>query len=273
MSSVQNQINEQCAAEAFTKQSVIFDELYARNTIIQYKRERVREHVLRYLKPRSAILELNSGTGEDAIFFAKQGHQVHATDLSAGMQDVLQKKVNYNNLNDSISFEQCSYTSLAFLKDKGPYDLVFSNFAGLNCTNELDLVLKSFSSLLKPGGMVTLVILPKVCLWEFLLVFKGKFKIAIRRILRANKQNAHLEGTLFTCWYYNPAFVIRHMKDDYDLVNIEGLCTLVPPSYLENFAEKYPKIYRFLRAKEDLLKSRWPWRSIGDYYIISLRKK
>lgn len=273
MSATVDKLNETRAAEAFTRQSIKFDELYGGNTIVQYKRDRVREHVLRYLEPRSSILELNSGTGEDAVFFANHGHQVHATDISSGMQAVLAKKVSQNMLNHSISFEQCSFTSLDLMKNRGPYDLLFSNLAGLNCTNELDTVLKSFEALLKPGGIVTLVILPEFCLWETLLVFKGKFRTAFRRFFRTKQPNAHLEGQMFNCWYYNPSFVIHHMKDAFELVSVEGLCTLVPPSYLENFAEKYPKTYRFLKLKEDRLKSRWPWRSIGDYYIISLRKK
>ena len=66
------------------------------------------------------------------------------------------------------------------LKNRGPYDHIFSNFAGLNCTDELNKVLDSFNCLLKPGGFVTLVILPKFCLWEFLLLFKGKFKLLSR---------------------------------------------------------------------------------------------
>jgi ubiquinone/menaquinone biosynthesis C-methylase UbiE len=65
-------LNEQIAETAFSKQSGVFDALYSDNTIINYKRKRVREHILRYLKPGSHILELNSGTGEDALFFARK---------------------------------------------------------------------------------------------------------------------------------------------------------------------------------------------------------
>src|SRR5476649_2263883 len=83
---------EQAAAAAFNKQAPLFDSLYSRDTIIQYKRKRVREHVMRFLPTRSHILELNAGTGDDAIYFAQQGHTVHATDISAGMQEVLGKK-------------------------------------------------------------------------------------------------------------------------------------------------------------------------------------
>jgi hypothetical protein len=134
-------------------------------------------------------------------------------------------------------------------------------------------VLASFSSLLKPGGFVTLVILPKFCLWETLLVFKGKFRTAFRRFFSNKGAKAHVEGTNFRCWYYNPSYIVKRLKAEFDLVDVEGLCTIVPPSYIDNFAEKYPRTFKFLENKEDKLKSRWPWKFIGDYYIISLRKK
>src|SRR4051812_35684113 len=92
MENTASDINEQQAAAAFTKQSVGFDKLYGSNIIVQYKRDRVRGHVEQYLRPASTILELNSGTGDDAIWFAQLGHSVHATDISAGMQSILEKK-------------------------------------------------------------------------------------------------------------------------------------------------------------------------------------
>lgn len=265
--------NEQLAEEAFTAQSVIFDQLYSGNTIVNYKRGRVRKHVLQYLATDSLILELNSGTGDDALFFAKQGHRVHATDISTGMQQELKRKVVENGLQHKISNELCSYTALQQLKNKGPFDHIFSNFAGLNCTDELDKVLDSFNELLKPGGTITLVVLPKFCLWEFMLIFKGKFRTAFRRFFSNNGSKAHIEGAYFKCWYYSPLFIINRLKNHFNLLGIEGLCTIVPPSYIEGFAEKHPFAYRFLREKEGKLKSRWPWKYMGDYYIISLKKK
>jgi ubiquinone/menaquinone biosynthesis C-methylase UbiE len=265
-------INEQHAEKAFTGQSGIFDELYSTDTIINYKRARVREHVLQYLTSSSSILELNSGTGEDALYFANHGHQVHATDVSPGMQEQLKLKVNKYKMDDRVSNELCSYTNLDQLKNKGPYDLIFSNFAGLNCTRELDKVLASLPPLLNPNGMVTLVILPKFCLWETLLLFKGKFSTAFRRFFSSNGRTAHVEGAYFKCWYYNPSYITKRLKD-FEVLSIEGLCTIVPPSYIQGFAEKHPSTYQFLKKKEDRLKTKWPWKYIGDYYIISLRKK
>jgi ubiquinone/menaquinone biosynthesis C-methylase UbiE len=265
--------NELAAASAFDKQAAVFDQTYSRDKIIQYKRARVRDHVESFLPVFADILELNAGTGEDAIHFAKRGHRVHATDISPAMQEELVKKVKQAGMNDRISHELCSFTQLENLQKQGPYDLVFSNFAGLNCTDKLSTVLSAFPHLVKENGFVTLVILPKFCLWEFLVMFKGKFRTAFRRFAGKKGARAHIEGEYFRCWYYNPSFILRSLKETFELVKLEGLCTWVPPSYLEGFADKRPQLFEYLRKKEERLKSRWPWRSIGDYYIITLRKK
>jgi ubiquinone/menaquinone biosynthesis C-methylase UbiE len=266
-------LNEIQVAKAFGKQSVVFDEIYSNDTIIQYKRDRVREHVKRFLKPGSHILELNAGTGEDAIFFAGEGHTVHATDLSTGMQEILEKKVQEKGLKHRITNETCSFTALENLTDKGPYDHIFSNFAGLNCTDELDKVLSSLSPLLTKNGVVTLVVLPEFCLWEFLLLAKGKTKTALRRFSGKKGASSHIEGEYFKCWYYQPSYITKYLKKDFDVLLLEGLCSLVPPSYMEGFAEKHPRVYSFLCRLENRFRYSWPWRSVGDYYIISLRKK
>jgi ubiquinone/menaquinone biosynthesis C-methylase UbiE len=271
---IAGQLNEQAVAAAFSKQAGGFDEYDAGNTIIHYKRNRVREHVLRYLPAAGDILELNAGTGTDAVWFADRGYRVHATDIAEGMQAKLREKVRARGLGGRVTTEICSFTALDSIRRRGPYDLIFSNFAGLNCTEELDSVLRSFAPLLKPGGQVSLVILPGFCAWETMLLFRGKFRTAFRRVFSGRRgAKSRVEGHSFRCWYYSPSYVSRNMGSQYELLSLEGLCTLVPPSYIEGFAEKHPGTYRFLRVLENKWKGRWPWRSVGDYYIISFRKK
>ncbi|MDP9041447.1 MAG: class I SAM-dependent methyltransferase [Bacteroidota bacterium] len=273
MNSLFNHTNEQQAALAFTGQSVIFDRLYEEKGIMSYKRTRVRQHLLKYINSGSKILELNAGTGDDAIFLAQHGHYIHATDISAGMQERLKEKLSFYQLNDFVTTELCSYTSLKTISNRGPYDCIFSNFAGLNCTGNLDLVLAEFDSLLKPDGIAVLTMLPRFCLWETLLIFRGKFKTATRRFFSSKGRKANIEGVSFTCWYYSPRYVMSRMKRKFSLIEIEGLCTIVPPSYIGQFSEKYPRVYSFLCKTEDRVKSIWPWKFIGDYFIISLKKK
>ncbi|HEY1871901.1 MAG TPA: class I SAM-dependent methyltransferase [Chitinophagaceae bacterium] len=265
--------NEQLAAAAFNRQSENFDELYSSNAIIHYKRKRVRDHLLKHLKPGSSILELNAGTGEDAVFLAHHGYTVHATDISEGMQEKLMEKVGRYGLNRMVSSEVCSFTALEKLKNRGPFDCIFSNFAGLNCTGDLDKVLGGFDSLLKPGGMVVLVLLPRFCLWETLLLFRGKFKTATRRFFSSKGRKANIEGLSFKCWYYSPKELKQKMSTKYASLELEGLCTIVPPSYLENFPEKFHRVYLFLCSVENKFCKSWPWKSIGDYFIATFRKK
>jgi len=266
-------INEGKAAEAFSRQSAVFDALYSANPIIQYKRNRVRTHVEQWLPPNSNILELNAGTGEDALYFAQKGHTVHATDIATGMQQQLKQKVQQAGLNGLVTTEICSFTQLDQLNNKGPYNLVFSNFAGLNCTGDLDNVMNSFYPLLKPGGIVTMVIMPGFCLWETLLALRGNFKNAFRRFNSSKGVTANVEGVNFLCWYYKPSFIIHHLANQFTPLGVEGLCSIVPPSYFENFPAKHPSLYKKLQVWENKYKSRRPWKYCGDYFIISLRKK
>jgi ubiquinone/menaquinone biosynthesis C-methylase UbiE len=273
MSVLSDHINELKASEAFGKQAKIFDDIYGHDAIVTYKRQRVRAHALQHFYPGNTILELNCGTGEDAIFFAGKEFRVHATDISEDMLGLVKQKTATYSLEDKVSIEQCSFTELDLLRNRGPFDHVFSNLGGLNCTGRLDKVLASVVPLVKPAGTITLVMISNFCLWEFLLMFKGKFKTALRRLFAKKGRKAHIEGRFFRCWYYSPSYIKKHLESQFETVALEGLCTVVPPSFFEHFAEKRPKLFAYLKRKEDKLKSKWPWRSIGDYFIITLRKK
>jgi SAM-dependent methyltransferase len=262
------------AAAAFSDQALFFDTLYNHDTAILYKRARVRKHLQQYLTPNANILELNAGTGDDAYYLLQQGHRVFATDISEKMLSVLVNKKGENDFEGRLHTQCLSYLQLDQLWDKGPYDCIFSNFAGLNCTDKLADVLQQLPVLLKPGGIITLVILPTFCLWELLLMFRGKFKTAFRRIgARRKGSPAKVNNIPFRCWYYSPAFVTSCLKNTCTLLQVEGLCSIVPPSYIEGFPEKHPFLFRHLSRLEDKYHSRWPWKYIGDYYIISFQKK
>ncbi len=260
------------AEAAFDSQSGRFDDLYGTDDIVLYKRARVRQHLTRHLKPRSHILELNAGTGEDAVFLVRQGHRVHATDISAGMLSVLEAKAQRLGLPQRLTWERCDFTRLELLENAGPYDYILSNLAGLNCTPHLDRVLDRLPGLLHPGGMATLVVLPPVCLWELSLIFRGHWRTATRRLWARRGRLARVEGRAFPCWYYRPRAVIRLGRPGLTLVDAEGLCTLVPPAYLQGFAAKHPRGFHWLQRAESRLKSRWPWKYCGDYVILSFRK-
>ena len=132
MSELTEHIQELKAAEAFSRQAGIFDQLFGNNPVIMYKRRRVREHILALAQPGASMLELNCGTGEDALYFAERGFYVHATDISEGMLEALQRKISATGSGAHISWENCSFTQLDRLRNRGPFDHIYSNFGGLN---------------------------------------------------------------------------------------------------------------------------------------------
>ncbi|RYY86043.1 MAG: class I SAM-dependent methyltransferase [Chitinophagaceae bacterium] len=264
---------EQDAAAAFSKQAPLFDGLYGSNPIISYKRGRVRAQVERFLPRYSKILELNCGTGEDALYFARAGHKVLATDVSAAMLEELERKANGEKLPGTIRAKQCSYLDLDRLAAEGPFDLIFSNFGGLNCTSQLEAVLKQCDRLLKPGGFITLVVIPPFCLWESLLLLKGEWRTATRRWFGRGGAPAQVEGQSFRCWYYSPVFIRKALSTGFEQLALEGLCTIVPPSYRESFPLRFPRLLKRLQAWEDHLAGYWPFRAMGDYFVMTLRKK
>ena len=263
-------MQEENVSAAFSAQSGVFDRTDAKNVTIQWMRKKIREHVLTLWEPGDNILELNAGTGLDAIFLAQKGFSIHATDNAQGMLDILNQKVAQQSLGDKISTQLCSFSELTKI-ERGRFDHIFSNFGGLNCTDKLGDVINSFNGLLKSGGTATLVLMPKVCPWELMLALKGNFKIAFRRLKRGGTPS-HLEGKHFMTYYYSPSDVNKMFGEVYSTLSIKGLGISVPPPYLEDFPLKHPRLYLRLLSIEDSIAELRPFRSWSDHFIISVRK-
>lgn len=262
-------IDFEAVNKAFSKQSGHFDAEDFANPILTEWRQQVYAHVNSFLKPNSFILELNAGTGIDAVHFARQGHRIHATDISDGMVEKINSKIIGNQLSDKLSFQQCSYEELDKVEAKN-FDFIFSNFGGLNCTNNLSKVARHFNALLKPGGYATMVIMPPVCLWEWLWIFKGHGKKAFRR-LNKNGSMAHLEGEYFLTYYFSVVDIRKAMGKNFELVSIEGLGSISPPPSKADFAIKRPKLYKFLRGLDASLRHTFPFNRWADHVIVTFR--
>jgi len=258
-------------SEAFSRQSSAFDKIDEENKIIGWMRTRVRNEVLKYISRNARMLELNCGTGIDSIFFAQNGIEVLATDNAQGMLNVLNKKVSQLGLEEKIQTQRCSFNTLEQLGDR-KFDYVFSDFGGLNCTEDLAKVLRDTDKLLKPGGYFSFVIMPAICPWELIMLFRGYFKTAFRRF-RNNGTNAHLEGKHFKCYYYSPSFIIKEMGINYKLISLKGLSITVPPPFIENFIEKHPVLFNKLEKIENTLWDKWPFNRWCDHYIITMQKR
>lgn len=256
-------------AAAFSRQSKNFDAYEESNLILQWMRSVVHQHVLSFIRPGDRILELNAGTGIDAMFFAQHGVYVHATDIASGMIEQLREKTARLNLQKYITIEERSFTNLEGLPLQ-PFNHIFSNFGGLNCVEDPGVVIQQFHRLLKPGGTVTLVVMPPVCPWEIAGMFKGNFRRAFRRMKR-NGTSAHVEGVYFTAYYFTPARLIKMFGKKYRLLSLRGLGSFVPPPCFEKFPRRFPNIFDILKKLEQRFSQRIPFNRWADHFILTMR--
>lgn len=252
--------------KAFSKQSVIYDSYDENNRILAWMRKQVRNAALSYLKKNDTILELNSGTGTDAVFFAKKGFKVLATDLSDGMIEKIELKVNHERLSGLIDVLQCSYTELDRIKNL-KFDFIFSNFGGLNCVSDLNFVTKHFSSLLNNNGIVCLVIMPPVCPWEIIQLLRGKIKFALRRFTKSGLL-ANIEGVSFFTYYFSHKKIMRALGPNFKLLKLFSLGVFTPIPQMEKFQTKFPRLLRLLNSLDEMTAEHFPFNRIGDHIII-----
>lgn len=264
---------EEAVSKAFSSQSLVFDEITNSNAMEVEYRNIIRAHVQQFILPGEHMLELNCGTGLDAVFFAGRGLKIHATDNASGMLEQLQQKIATKGLENAITFERCSFNQLDLKKNPvAQFDHVFSDYGGLNCAEDIASVITQLDRYLKPGGMAHLVLIAPLCPWEWATVFKGKFRFAFRRLTKKGLRS-HLEGHYFDTYYYSPRSIRKAFGKQYTTMQLRSLGCFMPPTFNDYFPSKHPSLFKLLKQAELKLNTTWPFNRTGDLFIISVKKK
>ena len=259
---------------AFDPVAAAYDGQFTDTPVGRLQREAVRDCLEPFLLEKSApdVLELNCGTGADARWMRSLGARVLATDLSAGMVAVARSLADAGD--EGLAFEAGDLRE--FVRDsQGEFDLVFSNFGGLNCIDGDDLAAfgNHLRARLRPGGLFVAVVMPRVCLWESLyFLAKGRWAAAARR-WGGGPVEAPLGGGSFQrTWYFSPGEFVGKMGPGWRLERLQAIGFFVPPSYLDPFFRGRP---RLLSALADLdrssaeLSARAAW---ADHFLVVLRR-
>lgn len=228
-----------------------------------------------YGKPK--VLELNCGTGEDACWLARQGCSVLATDASAEMVAVAGEKARIGGL--PIETRVCGFADLEALPE-GDFDLVLSNFGGLNCLSPegLSALGQAVFQKLRPGGRFVAVVMGRFCLWETLyFLLKGKLREAFRRRAKGPVAARLDERTVVATWYYSPVELLRLLGGNSTSIGgHDGAlrCPVgfwLPPSYLNPFFQNYPRLLRALYFLEKKCRGH-RWAQGADHFLLSVEK-
>ncbi|MCX7877186.1 MAG: class I SAM-dependent methyltransferase [Ignavibacteria bacterium] len=258
--------------EAFNKIAVNYNRCDNANPLLGWMRNIVQEIYLRHIPSGSRILELNAGTGVDAIFLASKGMKVFATDISDGMIEVLKDNAYSEIKRGLIKAETKSFDEISSVKEEN-FDAAVSNFGGLNCINDFKELSRSLSEKLKHGGLFIAVVMNRYCPWEIFYYFlKMNFREAFRRFKRKGIY-AEVGGVKVKTYYFGTRQFTSYFQKFFSIEKIYSLALFTPPPYLNKIYYKFPRICNFLMKTDKKVMEFFPFKLAGDHFVIIMRRR
>jgi ubiquinone/menaquinone biosynthesis C-methylase UbiE len=259
-------------ATPFDSVAESYDTSFTDSFVGKTQRNLVWREMDQIFRPGQRILEINCGTGVDAVHLAQRGVRVVACDASSAMIRVARQRAADTGLGGSIEFHIMATEKIYRLYQASPFDGLLSNFAGLNCVLGLEPVVQSLGHLLKPGADALLCIFGRHCLWELIWnIGRGDFEKAFRRFRTAPIRGS-IGGQQVDIRYWSVGQLKRALLPDFHLKSQIGLGISVPPSYLESWTGRFPTIFR-AAAKIDRSICSFPvFRSLADHVLLTFQR-
>src|SRR5450631_3952403 len=107
-----------------------YDRNFPETVVGKVQRDAVWHELDKTFQPGMRVLELNCGTGIDAVHLAKLGVRVVACDLSPKMIDTARQRLNAADLDGRVDFRVLDTEKIETLRVEAPFDGAFSNFSG-----------------------------------------------------------------------------------------------------------------------------------------------
>lgn len=232
----------------------------------------MREAVWRRLDRRfdagDSLLEVNCGTGEDAVHFARRGVRVLATDISPAMVEVAREKVRAAGLEASVAVRRLGLEQLDELSHE-PFDGALSNFGGLNCVADLGAVSHGLAARLRPGAILALCVMGPLVPWEWLwFLLRGRPGKAFRRL-----RPGGVEWRGLQIRYPPIGRVRRSFAGQFRALRATAVGAFLPPSYAEDWAARHPAWLDRLDRWERRFESWPPLPQLADHYLLELERR
>lgn len=256
-----------------------YDQVFTTSQVGLMQRKLIHDFLSTHFKHHSVarVLELNCGTGTDACWLAAQGKKVLATDISEEMIKVgRQKKAKSNDkVHDSLTFKVLDINNLAAIKSCDKYDLIFSNFGGLNCLDEKALkdMFVQANELLNDGGYFVAVVMGRFCLIETLFYLaKRQWAKSWRRLNRKGLEASIGNQASIKTYYYSPSQFFRFARPGFRRQQTSPVGFFLPPSYLDHLFSPNSKILRMLNWLERKIFNLSIFANAADHFLIALKK-
>lgn len=263
-------MNQRESAAYFDVAAMDYDNSFSFSAIGKLQRQQV----YAFLPDVAAkkILEMNGGTGEDAVYFAEKKAFVTTTDVSEQMLAVIAAKAQHY---PNIHCTKWNLTQPFNNQENITFDMAFSDFGGWNCLtkSEIQRLSEELSHLIAAKGKLIVVVMPRFCLWESLyFLCKGAFGKAFRRLSKV-AIDANVDGVAVPTYYYSPKDIAQLLSPHFDVLKLQPIGIAIPPSYLAPFFAKRPKLLQLLQGIEQKMSFFSFFAYASDHFYMELQLK
>ncbi len=261
------------SADAFNHIGARYDVEFTNTELSRWFRQRVWERLSVLYKAGDTVLELGCGTGEDAIFLAKRGVHVLASDGSPAMITETARKAQAEGVASMIETRLLDFNDAAnWNLPTQTFNGAYSNYGALNCVADWSAIGAQLTQAIKPGGKVGLGVMGPLCPWEVVWhSIHGDLRSATRRFHKSTV--AHLDGQYFHVYYPTPGRLQRDFGSGFRRSLLWGLGVFLPPSDLYRGVGRRKRLARTLLALERTTAPHWPFNSLGDHYWLELERR
>jgi len=253
---------------AFEAAAAGYDRQFTDTVIGTLLRRAVWRRIDAHFAASARVLEMNCGTGEDAVHLARRGVRVLATDAAASMVALTAARAEREGLRERVEVAQLSWEQLDRLEQHG-FDGVLSNFGGLNCVADIESIRKPLAQRLRPGAVAVLCLMGPLVPWEWLwFTLRGEPRKAWRRLARGG---ASWRGLRIR--YPSIGRLRRSLAPEFEPLRVAAIGALVPPPYTESWSARHPGLLRLLDRWERRLETLPPLPWLADHYLLELRRR
>lgn len=250
--------------------STTYDDVFSNTVIGRAERDAVWRELDGLFPPGQRILELNCGTGVDALHLAKSGVRVLACDLSPGMIAMARRRLEPSPFRGLVEFRILPTEAIGTLVAEGPFDGALSDFAGLNCVPDLAGAARSLGRLMRPGARMLFCMLGRYAPWDTIrYLLHGEWRKATERLQRAGTVRRFADGSMHRVHYPSPGTIARTFAPEFKLQRLTGIGISLPPHFLEPWAKRRPRLTAGL-ARADRWLGRVPLLRVLAGHVLML---
>lgn len=254
---------------AFDEVAETYDASFTNSPIGSAQRKAVWKEIDRTFKAGQQVLEINCGTGVDALHLTTRGVHVTACDSSPRMIAVAWRRADPGAKSATINFRVLANEQIGILEREGPFDGILSNFSGLNCTPDLSVLADDLARMLKGRGKMVLCLFGRFCAWEvFWYLSRGNIRKAVRRLMPGGRSAALASGPEIKVWYHSVRQVKKAFIPHFRLLAWKGVGVTVPPSYLDFLAASHPHLFRLASEIDPWLGECPGFRAMADHMLL-----